>query len=207
MKKLLVIYPKEFKSYSKFARKLKNIVSKFEAFTIISPSDHNRFVSQFSSEVCNVSSFEVAKEWKLSDFTHAIVFDDGEEFISEIRFIKESSTPIRVIKIKITRVINIKSSDNYSATTIDSKFEYIGRGSYWGNPYSIYEVEDLEEDETPRDNVIRKFKYDFEHNCLLNRDKNKVYSLAGKRLGCYCKPEACHGDVLADYLNSYDDGE
>ncbi len=69
MKKLLVIYPKKFKSYSKFARKLKNIVSNFEAFTIISPSDHNRFVSRFSSENCNVSSFEVAKEWKLSDFT------------------------------------------------------------------------------------------------------------------------------------------
>ncbi|CEO39119.1 DUF4326 domain-containing protein [Photobacterium kishitanii] len=207
MNKLLVIYPKEFKSYSKFARKLKNIVSNFGVYTIISPLDYNGFVSQFSSEGGNVASFEIAKEWKLSQFTHAIVFDDGEEFISEIEFIKAVSLPIRVIKIKITRVINIKNSDEYSTTTIDPKFEYIGRGSYWGNPYSIYEVEDLDEDETPRDNVIRKFKYDFEYNCLLNRDKNKVYSLAGKRLGCYCKPEACHGDVLADYLNSYDDGE
>ncbi len=207
MKKLLVIYPEEFKSYSKFARKLKNIVSNFENYTIISPSDCNSFVSQFSSEDHNVASVEVAKEWKSSGFTHAIVFDDGEEFIPEIGFIKEVSIPIRVIKIKITRVINIKSSDNYSANTIDPKFEYIGRGSYWGNPYSIYEVEDLEEDETPRDNVIRKFKYDFTYDCLLNRDKKKVYPLAGKRLGCYCKPEACHGDVLADYLNSYDDGE
>ena len=24
--------------------------------------------------------------------------------------------------------------------------------------------------------------------------------LAGKRLGCYCKPEACHGDVLVKLL-------
>ncbi|MFA0332436.1 DUF4326 domain-containing protein [Vibrio cyclitrophicus] len=28
-----------------------------------------------------------------------------------------------------------------------------------------------------------------------------------KRLECFCKPEACHGDVLADYLNSWDDGK
>ncbi len=58
--------------------------------------------------------------------------------ISEIRFIKESSTPIRVIKIKITRVINIKSSDNYSATAIDSKFEYIGRGNLIGEIHTQF---------------------------------------------------------------------
>ncbi len=58
-----------------------------------------------------------------------------------------------------------------------------------------------------RDEVIRKFKYDFDYDKFLNIDKSKVYSLAGKRLGCFCKPQACHGDVLADFLNSWDDGK
>ncbi|MEP0357399.1 DUF4326 domain-containing protein [Paraglaciecola sp.] len=38
-------------------------------------------------------------------------------------------------------------------------------------------------------------------------EKAEVYKLAGKRLGCFCKPSACHGDVLADFLNSWDDGK
>ncbi|MCG6418638.1 DUF4326 domain-containing protein [Vibrio fluvialis] len=29
----------------------------------------------------------------------------------------------------------------------------------------------------------------------------------GKRLGCFCKPDDCHGDIIAEFLNSYDDGK
>ena len=42
---------------------------------------------------------------------------------------------------------------------------------------------------------------------FINKEKNKVYELQGKRLGCFCKPELCHGDILANYLNSWDDGK
>ena len=80
-------------------------------------------------------------------------------------------------------------------------YEYIGRGSYWGNPYSMYEEgEDREE-------VIRKYKYDFDFEKFPNKEKSEVYKLAGKRLGCFCKPTPCHGDVLADFLNAWDDGK
>ena len=30
----------------------------------------------------------------------------------------------------------------------------------------------------------------------------KVHGLHGKTLGCFCKPRSCHGDVIAEYLNS-----
>lgn len=30
-----------------------------------------------------------------------------------------------------------------------------------------------------------------------------VWELRGKRIGCFCKPHPCHGDVIADILNSY----
>ena len=43
--------------------------------------------------------------------------------------------------------------------------------------------------------------------CLDQKEKSEVYKLSGKRLGCFCKPMECHGDVLADYLNSWDDGK
>lgn len=67
---------------------------------------------------------------------------------------------------------------------------YIGRGSVWGNPFVIGKDGD-------RDDVIQKFsKYaqakigcgDWTHDMLLN--------LKGKRLGCFCNPLPCHGDVL-----------
>jgi hypothetical protein len=28
--------------------------------------------------------------------------------------------------------------------------------------------------------------------------KHRVLALKGKRLGCFCKPKACHGDVIAE---------
>lgn len=32
--------------------------------------------------------------------------------------------------------------------------------------------------------------------------RDAVLSLRGKRLGCLCKPDACHGDIIAEWLNS-----
>jgi len=29
----------------------------------------------------------------------------------------------------------------------------------------------------------------------------RVEELRGKKLGCWCKPKACHGDVILEYLN------
>jgi len=58
-----------------------------------------------------------------------------------------------------------------------------------------------------REHVINQFRYDFDTDSFPNKKKSEVHKIAGKRLACFCKPNACHGDVLADYLNSYDDGK
>ena len=68
---------------------------------------------------------------------------------------------------------------------------YIGRGSKWGNPFRIGPDGD-------RDVVIAKFERWARANGL---DKEARAELRGKRLGCYCKPSACHGDVLAKWAN------
>ncbi len=115
--------------------------------------------------------------------------------------LQSSGLPMRIINIAITRVINIKQEAEYQAEKSTKTYEYIGRGSYWGNPYSMYEEGD------DREEVIRKYKYDFDFEKFPNKEKSEVYKLAGKRLGCFCKPQACHGDVLADFLNSWDDGK
>lgn len=33
--------------------------------------------------------------------------------------------------------------------------------------------------------------------------REAVIGLAGKRLGCFCKPESCHGDIIAEWVNSH----
>ncbi|MDC5151038.1 DUF4326 domain-containing protein, partial [Acinetobacter baumannii] len=98
--------------------------------------------------------------------------------------------------------INIDIDIQYKFIKKNDVYEYIGRGSNWGNPYSMTTHTDDD-----RKSVINSFKYDFERDLLLKARKNDIYKLAGKRLGCFCKPFPCHGDILADYLNSWDDGE
>uniref|UniRef100_UPI0013A657A6 DUF4326 domain-containing protein n=1 Tax=Acinetobacter baumannii TaxID=470 RepID=UPI0013A657A6 len=120
----------------------------------------------------------------------------------EKEYIKSLKIPVRVISIKITRVINIDIDIQYKSIKKNDVYEYIGRGSNWGNPYSMTTHTDDD-----RKSVINSFIYDFERDLLLKARRNDIYKLAGKRLGCFCKPFPCHGDILADYLNSWDDGE
>ena len=122
--------------------------------------------------------------------------NEYDEIITEI---KEKNIPIRIINLKLAKAINIKGTTFGKGSS--ETYEYIGRGSKWGNPYSMYENGD------DRDEVIRKFKYDFDFDKFLNVKKEDFIHLKGKKLGCFCKPQACHGDVIADYLNSLDDGE
>ena len=64
---------------------------------------------------------------------------------------------------------------------------YIGRPSEWGNPFVIGV-------DGNRSQVIDKYeKWLMKQPALLA----KLHTLRGKVLGCWCKPQACHGDVLA----------
>ena len=197
--RLLILYPEEFKSFSKFTRKLDNILANQSVTEVIYPCDTNQFIHGYFNAHRPDTVITQRSEWDATEATHAIIFDDGEEFVNEYQQIKNSGIKTRRIKILITRVINIKKEEQYKNLKSTPEYEYIGRGSYWGNPYSMHE------DNASREEVIRKFKYDFDYEKFPNKEKSEVYKLAGKRLGCFCKPEACHGDVLADFLNSWDD--
>lgn len=55
-----------------------------------------------------------------------------------------------------------------------------------------------------RNDVIQKFRVYIEKR--LEREpelKEKLLTLKGKNLGCWCHPEACHGDVLLDLIRKY----
>jgi len=67
---------------------------------------------------------------------------------------------------------------------------YIGRPSKWGNPFS-------EGKDGTRAEVIKKY-----HNYILSNKEllDQLDELEGKVLGCWCKPLACHGDVLVELI-------
>ncbi|MBF0192562.1 MAG: DUF4326 domain-containing protein [Magnetococcales bacterium] len=200
MNKVLILYPAEFNCYPKFARKTSRILQNLKNYSVVFPADANHLIRRYFENLYEVSLIEHA-DWNSDNISHAIIFDDGEVFTNELKILKAAEIKIREIHINVTRVINIKKEKLHTGVVSTSNYEYIGRGSYWGNPYSMYEAGET------RDEVIRKFAYDFECDKFPNKKKSEVYKLAGKRLGCFCKPEACHGDVLANYLNSWDDGK
>lgn len=201
MKGVLIHYPALFACQSKFDRKVKHILSKWAQFQVFHLGDPNGFIESLFAEDARVHSIQEVLSLELEGITHAIIFDD-EEALAEVRHtLQHKAIPFRWVRIKITRVINLKREPEFEGLKSSDQYEYIGRGSYWGNPHSMHEVGES------REEVIRKYQYDFKYDKFINIDPSKAHELTGKRLGCFCKPAPCHGDVLADFLNSFDDGK
>lgn len=86
----------------------------------------------------------------------------------------------------MTKVVNKKNQ----------RFDvYIGRGSTFGNPYVIGK-------DGTREEVIEKYRKWFYKKLNNDRFRKEVELLRGKKLGCFCKPLACHGDVIVEYLEN-----
>jgi hypothetical protein len=92
-----------------------------------------------------------------------------------------------------SRVINLHRDELGDAV-------YVGRanrrrglaGSAFGNPY-------FEGRDGTREQVIELYRqWLLEQPALLDR----LHELRGRRLACWCKPLACHGDVLAELVDA-----
>ena len=71
-----------------------------------------------------------------------------------------------------------------------------------GNPHPIGWCDICSKYHT-RIECIEEFKKDFYNKINDDPDfKKAVYLLKGKRLGCYCKPKDCHGDVIKEWIES-----
>lgn len=69
---------------------------------------------------------------------------------------------------------------------------YIGRGSKWGNPFVIGKNGD-------REAVIALYRKYLWQKIKSTRDD--FQNIQGQTLGCFCKPQACHGDVIVQAMN------
>ncbi|MDN5540093.1 DUF4326 domain-containing protein, partial [Comamonas sp.] len=156
-------------------------------------NDDNGFIKRYCNDN-GLDLIEISESTELpSQFSHAILFEDRDSYSDLKASFRESNIPTRVVPLKLTLVVNRDKGDDYDV--------YIGRGSSWGNPYRIGHDGDREE-------VIRKYDYDFQRKFLRAFDNFEENSkkVKGKILACHCKPYACHGDVIAKFFNSIDDG-
>lgn len=86
--------------------------------------------------------------------------------------------------MKVPTVVNMKQSK--CTMRID-------RASKWGNPFKLGS-------EINREKCIEEYRHYF----LLRPDLIKALpELSGHTLGCWCKPLACHGDVLVEMFCKY----
>jgi hypothetical protein len=95
-----------------------------------------------------------------------------------------------------TRIINIKNKQDFDVY-IGNRIRFHPQKypqTKWGNPYAKYLKK------YGRNKVIRMYKkYITDKPELL---KLIPLELKGKRLGCWCKPLPCHGDVLAELADA-----
>lgn len=91
---------------------------------------------------------------------------------------------------KLTRVVH-KNKEPYDI--------YGGRPSVWGNPYSHKDGTLAEFRVSTRHEAIEKYRHYF-HDRPELMEKAKL-ELKGKTISCWCKPQACHLDIIAEFLN------
>lgn len=91
-----------------------------------------------------------------------------------------------------TTVVNIHHKTPYDV--------YIGRAGkgqdgYFGNPIPLIGL-------TRQECLTEYRKYFYKRINSDSEFKQRILTLKGKVLGCFCYPKECHGDVIAEYLNS-----
>ena len=79
---------------------------------------------------------------------------------------------------------------------------YIGRAGhgndgYFGNPLRLGTEKD-------RDAVIEQYRVWFLRRVEADPEfRRRVLALRGKRLGCFCFPKRCHGNVMAEWIDAH----
>lgn len=195
--KILIDYPAQFACGEKLTRKLDRILSRLPQCTICYVQDETGLIHRWLTQNPGIFAERIAAEAvNTASITHSIIFE-AESRTAQFRSLENVTT--RIIPVSITTVVNKDRGDPFDV--------YIGRGTKWGNPYAVGFGQAPGEKSDSREEAIRKYAYDFDRGLLgTSTFMEELNALRGKRLGCHCKPHVCHGDVLAHYLNTLDDG-
>lgn len=103
--------------------------------------------------------------------------------------ISQTHTTLRSLSITL-----FSHSGRRAVLIIDGE-RYPKQDSIWCNPYKISETES-------RSQVIDKYRKYITEKIKTEKLESELQKLKGKTLGCWCKPESCHGDVLVELLST-----
>lgn len=112
-----------------------------------------------------------------------------------------------VINVKVSH-IRPSGYQNLEEWISDPANVYIGRkgvvfigahrfpceDSPWANPFKVGR-------DGTREEVIMKYRIHLEKKLKDPVCKEQFEQLRGKNLGCWCKPEKCHGDMILELLH------
>ena len=189
--RVLLAYPDTFADIDYCVTKVSRITRDCERLVILYSGDWPEVARACAKHLgCEIEIGRSVPNLHRLQATHAIVFDAGNDHVVEQ--CQQEKIPYRRIHVELCTVTNVDRGEQCDV--------YIGRGSVFGNPYALGGDGDREE-------VIRKFEYDFLRGLLTDRQTGMalkdlaLQQLRAKALGCHCKPSACHGDVIARYVN------
>jgi hypothetical protein len=83
-------------------------------------------------------------------------------------------------------VVNLRTCKDFGTRVGDVR---IDRATKWGNPYKISKT-------CSREKSIAQYEFHFVFKLLKDIEELR----GARRLGCWCAPLACHGDVIKKYL-------
>lgn len=197
--RLLIAFSKGYAFQNLFEEKIFKLLAAFTPEEIEVFQDDSFIAKNFFADKniqiksASITNTRGAIKRGINHFTHIIVFWDGDDLTEIVFFAKLLQKNLRIIPVQLAKVRNKDKEERFDV--------YIGRGTPWGNPFPI----GLGGTGDSRDVVIEKFRTHFFDEIVTNPERHKaLLSLRGYRLGCHCKPLACHGDIIAAYLNSYE---
>lgn len=79
---------------------------------------------------------------------------------------------------------------------VDNK-RYPTESSIWANPFKINK-------NTTRDECIKQYEIYIRNKIKKENLVSELLKLKNKILGCWCKPEPCHGDILLKLIQEYE---
>lgn len=181
---------------------LKDLRPSGRKFVGSTPEAHLRpLVSVKNDEETLVAAYEkaqeIADEENKGKLTQAIVTRAVEEVKPEYEWSKSELERKAIAEAGGTVVANMhQDSDrallHWAKST--NRFTRIDRSSDWGNPFEMPADGD-------RDTVCDSYEIFFPRKFSLH---NRLDELRGKVLGCWCYPQRCHGDYLANKVQPDD---
>lgn len=79
---------------------------------------------------------------------------------------------------------------------------YIGRPSLYGNPHPLGRTCPICRVWHTREQAIARFRRDWYSDRYAGIREQAARELRDHVLLCFCKPNDCHGDVIAEWLNN-----